>query len=422
MSELYRVITRGGKRGFELHQHPGQLRAWDSERRFVFVIAGTQSGKTSWGPFWLRREIDKRGPGDFLAVTATYDLFKLKMLPEMQRVFCDLMQWGRYGASERVIESYDKRSRIILRSADAEGGLESATAKAAWTDECGQDRFRLESWEAVQRRLSLAEGRNLGTTTPFNLGWLKMQVYDRWRAGDPDYDVIQFESIMNPVFPLAEYERAKRTLPDWKFQMMYRGNFSRPAGLIYEDFTDDLVVKPFAIPVEWPRYVGIDFGAVHTATIWTAHDVEHAAYYMYRETLEGGKSTDEHVKAALYRAAGERVMGWYGGSKSESQQRMDWATAGIVASEPPVADVEAQIDRVIKLFKMKQLFVFRDCAGLRDELGTYSREVDAMGQSTEKIKDKESFHRLDALRYLVAGVVGAWHGIGIWDWDEHGPI
>ena len=30
------------------------------------------------------------GEGDYLAVTATYDLLKLKFLPEMQRYFCDL--------------------------------------------------------------------------------------------------------------------------------------------------------------------------------------------------------------------------------------------------------------------------------------------------------------------------------------------
>ncbi len=27
-----------------LHFHPGQLRAWDSEKRFIAVLAGTQGG------------------------------------------------------------------------------------------------------------------------------------------------------------------------------------------------------------------------------------------------------------------------------------------------------------------------------------------------------------------------------------------
>ena len=45
--------------------------------------------------------------------------------------------------------------------------------------------------------------------------------------------------------------------------------------------------------------------------------------------------------------------------------------------------------------------MFDTCAGVLDEIGTYGRELDDMGQPTEKIKDKEQFHRLDALRYCV---------------------
>lgn len=396
----------GGK--ISLHLHAGQTKAWDSDRRFVFVVAGTQGGKTSFGPWWLWREVKQRGPGDYLAVTATYDLFKLKMLPEMRRVFCELLPGWTWVASDRVIVSDDGQTRIILRSANAPGGLESATAKAAWLDECGQDDFRITAWEAVQRRLSLSQGRVLGTTTPYNLGWLKQEVYDRWRGGDPDYSVIQFRSIENPAFPRSEYERAKASLPRWKFEMFYNGEFARPAGLIYEDFDENLhKVKPFPIPPEWPRYVGIDFGAVHTALVWIAENPETKCYYLYRESLQGGMSTNQHAAQARKDAEGENVVRWTGGARSETQQRMDWNAAGIPVNESPIIDVEAGIDRVIELFKTKRLFIFSDCRGVLDELGTYSRVLDDRGQPTEKIKDKETFHRLDALRYDVSALAKA---------------
>jgi hypothetical protein len=396
----------GGK--IRLHLHSGQTKAWDSSRRFVFVVAGTQGGKTSFGPWWLWREVKQQGAGDYLAVTATYDLFKLKMLPEMRRVFCELLPGWTWVASDRVIVSDDGQTRIILRSANAPGGLESATAKAAWLDECGQDDFRLESWEAVLRRLSLSRGRVLGTTTPYNLGWLKSEVYDRWRAGDADYEVVQFKSTQNPRFPLAEYERAKASLPRWKFEMFYNGEFARPAGLIYEDFDENLhKVKPFPIPPEWPRYVGIDFGAVHTALVWIAENPETKCYYLYRESLQGGMSTNQHAAGARASAKGQNVVRWTGGARSETQQRMDWNAAGIPVNESPIIDVEAGIDRVIELFKTKRLFIFSDCRGVIDELGTYSRVLDDHGQPTEKIKDKETFHRLDALRYDVSALAPA---------------
>jgi hypothetical protein len=59
---------------------------------------------------------------------------------------------------------------------------------------------------------------------------------------------------------------------------------------------------------------------------------------------------------------------------------------------------------VIALLKEKRIIIFDTCAGLINELLTYSRELDDAGQPTEKIKDKETFHRLDALRYVVAGM------------------
>jgi hypothetical protein len=386
--------------------HPGQTRPYKSTRRFTFVVAGTQSGKTSFGPLWLRAEIERAGAGDYLAATATFDLFKLKMLPEMKYFFCTLQGW-QWVASDRTIVSPSGKTRIILRSANAEGGLESATAKAAWLDECGQDAFRLEAWQAVQRRLSLSQGRVLGTTTPYNLGWLKTEVYDRWRAQDPDYQIVQFASTMNPAFPLAEFERARRVLPDWKFRMFYEGEFTRPAGLIYADFDESIqLVDDFSIPPDWPRWVGADFGGAHTSLVWLAQNPAKDVYYLYRESLEGGLSTREHAAKALEFAQAENVVFWAGGAKSETQQRMDWQSNGVPLREPQFADVEAGIDRVTELIKTRRLFVFRSCVGTRDELGTYAREVDEYGLPTAKIKDKEKFHRLDALRYIAQHIVG----------------
>jgi len=401
--ELVEILPGGKAR---LHLHAGQVKADRSKARFTFVVAGTQSGKTSWGPWWLAEEIERQGAGDYLAVTATYDLFKLKMLPEMTRVFVDLLRRWTWQASDRVLYRKSDKSRIILRSANAPEGLESATAKAAWLDECGQDAFRLESWEAVQRRLALHQGRVLGTTTPYNMGWLKIDVYDRWRNGDTDYNVIQFASTMNPQFPMEEYHRAKATLPAWKFEMFYNGNFTRPAGLIYEDFTDQHLIAPFDIPAGWPWYVGIDPGAVNTAVIWLAKNPEKNVYYLVDESLEGSLSTVQHAHKALGRAERRNVVVWALGAKSEVQQRLDWQQNGVPVIEPMVVDVEAGIDRVTSLLKTNRIYVFNTLRGVRDEFGTYSREIDDFGQPTEKIKDKETFHRMDALRYIVQHIEG----------------
>lgn len=420
-----------------LHLHPGQLRAWDSDRRFVFVIAGTQGGKTAFGPWWLYREIyggwgrAGRGSGDYIAVTSTFDLFKLKMLPALREVFEHILGIARYWSGDKVIELRDPKSgkfwatraddpmwgRIILRSAQSSGGLESATANAAWLDEVGQDDFTLQAWEAVLRRIALHQGRVLGTTTPYNLGWLKQQIYDPWQRGaDADIEVIQFTSTENPAFPVAEMELARTKLPDWKFRMFYKGQFERPAGQIYRAFIDAYreagghKVAPFVLPRAWPRYVGVDPGAVNQAKLWLAHDTATDTYYLYRERFGGEKSTAEHARECLDLAVGtvERVVRYYIGAPSETQQRMDWQNAGVAnVAAPPVSDVESGIDRVIGLFKQHRLYIFDACAGTLDELGTYRRKLDKNGDPTHEIVDKNKYHHLDALRYVVAGVTEA---------------
>ena len=433
MPALYDIDARGKLR---MHMHPGQLRAWDSKARFTFVLAGTQSGKTSWGPWWLWREIantaDPAGNGnDYIAATASYDLFKLKMLPELRTVFEHTLKWARFWSSDRVLELSDPATgkfwakgaddrmwgRIMLRSAASGGGLEALTGRAAWLDECGQDEFTVEIWEAVLRRLSLSRGRVLGTTTPYNLGWLLSEVYKPWRAGSADFNVIQFPSFINPQFSREEYERAKASMPAHRFDMFYRGLLTKPAGLIYNCWDDDIhLVKPFDIPPQWPRYVGIDFGAVNTALVWVAEDPNKRIFYAYRESLEGEASTAEHCRRAHRHAGLENVVLWLGGSPSEEQQRMDWNAEHIPVIQPYISDVEGGIARVYGLFKTKRLRVFDTCRGLLDEIGSYKRKMDDKGEPTEEIENKRTFHRLDALRYVGSALGGASVETGVNPW------
>jgi len=194
------------------------------------MCGSPQVGKTCFGPHWLQREIlgddhyEGKGPGDYLAITATYPLLKLKMLPEFLYVFRDLQKLGIWKESDRVFTSHDRAHgapswRVIFGSATNPESIESATAKAAWLDEMGQHQFKRDAWEAVERRLSLSQGRVLGTTTLYELGWQKTELYDRWKAGDDSIDWIEVDALVNPAFPRAEYERAKQILPRWKFNM-----------------------------------------------------------------------------------------------------------------------------------------------------------------------------------------------------------
>ncbi len=394
------------------HFHPGQLQAWDSERRFVVVLSGTQGGKTVSGPPWLHREIKRCGPGDYLVVTPTFALLDKKALPEFIKLFVDYLGLGRYIGSptrrfevspigqKRLFNDYGRayKTTIWFGYAADPDSLESATAKAAWLDEAGQRVFRQESYEAVMRRLSIHQGRMLITTTPYYHGWLKTRFWDQ-RHTDPDVDLVHFESIMNPAFPHEEWERARRELPPWRFDMFYRARFTRPAGLIYNSFdSDTMTCRPFVVPPEWPRYLGLDFGGVNTAGVFIAQRPEDGQLFLYREYFGGDATAASHAAAILEGEPGEFEA--FGGAPGEQQWRDEFTAAGLRIRRPLVSDVEVGINRVYALFASGRLTIFDNCGGILDELANYSRVTDENSNPLEAIADKSKYHRLDALRYV----------------------
>ena len=402
-----------------LNFHKGQRRALASTKRIVAIIAGWRSGKTSMAPYWLHREMLAKGPGDYLVAAPNYPLIDKAAGPEISQYFGRLLGLGRLNRSppqqfvfsEEGCEKLwglvpDRQPRILFGHADEPESLEAMSAKAVWLDEAGQNRFRLGSWEAVQQRLSIDQGRALITTKPYNLGWLKQLVFDPWeKAGrnHPDIDVFQFSSLMNPIFPKAEWDRAMASLPRWKFDMQYRGIFTKPAGLIYDCFDDATHRAPrFAVPPLWSRYLGLDFGGVNTAGVFLACEPESGRLYVYREYKAGSRTAREHKEALAQGEPGLPLT--VGGSKGEGQWRDEFRAAGLPVREPAVSEVEVGIDRVYGAIKRGELVVMDHCTGLLDELGSYSRAVDDAGNPTEKIEAKETYHHLDALRYIVGWV------------------
>lgn len=409
--------------------HSGQRQAWESLRRFVFAVCGKQWGKTLYGPPHVDRWIMKYGQGDYLAVSATRDLFIAKMLPTMKQYFVADRKIARYWPGDRIFELCDPVTgdfgashshehekmwgRIILRTAESEEGMQSFTAKAAWLDEPGL--YKPDVWKDVRGRLSLNEGPVLGTTTLYHDGgWVKNLILDPFLQGDEDIDVINSPSTTNPFFSQAEFDSLQRTMPPYQFKMDYMGQIGRPPAGIYEDFEDKLredgghKCKRFVIPSEWPRVVAIDPGVVNPGKVWAAHDTAADVYYIYRAE-KGGQRREalQHAKDDLKTAKelNERVIWWAVGAKSEKYWREDYRTAGAQGvREPDTMDVEEGIDRVTQLIRQHRVFVFDDLKDFVGEVMSYSREI-KNGEVTKNIKDKATYHLMDALRYLAVQII-----------------
>ena len=412
----------------------------DESRSYLITNAYIPTHNTSYGPHWLFDEIYSeshgRGSGDYLAVTATYDLFKLKMHPTMMEVFDGIHDMARYWAGIRVIELRDPITgqfwaknaddpmwgRIILRSADALAGLESSTAKAAWLDEVGQDAFTVSAYHAIRRRLALNRGRILMTTTLYTYNWFLTRMVKPILAtgetkfindplGDIDYtesdemnaSLVQFDSTVNPLFTKEEYAEAQNTLSEEEFSMFYRGRETTRRFLIYNNFNPEKhTTKRFHIPENWARYVGVDFGGTHMAAMFYAEEPETKRLYAYKEYLAGNKTIKQHVADML---SEEPVIPLcYGGAKGEGQWRAEFSQAGLHINQPVVEDVDIGISRVYAQHANDGIIYFDDLSHIIEEKGTYRHKRNSDGTYSDEIVSKNTYHMLDAERYIISAI------------------
>jgi hypothetical protein len=165
--------------------------------------------------------------------------------------------------------------------------------------------------------------------------------------------------------------------------------------------------------------VAIDPGVVNPGKLWAAHDAHENLYYLYRAekglTYRDGSqvgerlSSKEHGVYDVARAGklGERVIWWAVGAKSEKYWREDYQKAGAKGvRQPDVTEVEEGINRATLLIREHRLIIFDDLAEFRDEIMRYSRVIKD-GVVLKDIKDKNTFHLMDSLRYLAVQLVKA---------------
>lgn len=410
------LVSYDADGGLHLNLNVAQQSVGLSEKRFVVLLGGTQLGKTSYCPWWLfnriRETCRKDELNDYLVVTATYPLMNLKLLPAFVEVYEDILKLGKLNKSEKVIyfNYRGAKGRIIFCSAENPESMESATAKAAVLDECGQVQFRREAWEAIRRRLSLNRGRALLITTLYTGGgWIKTDFYDHWKKGDEvgaDIDIFQFPSTVNPKFSSEEYESARLSLPDWKFKLLYQGEFANAVGLIYDAFNTDVCLLPrnrWPVMDTWPRYCGMDFGT-DTAAVFYAVDPATGYIYADREYLAKGLTTQQHADNLKAMSKNWQVVKCNGGKgdKGDDGWRGDFTAAGWPCQMPTIQSVEIGIQRVYTLHKLNELFVCSDLYEYLKEKQSYSYKTDEENQPTGDIENKQRYHLMDSERGILS--------------------
>jgi len=388
----------------------------DYKARTLAAIAGTGGGKTCLGYWWLQTRMEAFPGYGWGVAEPTYQMLEKIILnsPDPERP--SLIDWTKqigifvdYKAGPRILLT--KLGVLYLGSADNPDTMQGPALKGYWLDEGGM--MTLIAHQTAIQRISFYDGQEFISTTPYNRGWLKTEIVDK--ADGVRIHVEQWRSIDNPKFPRHVYDEMKATMQRHRFSMMYDAEFERPMGMIYASFNSDkCVIEPFKIPESWPRYIGMDYGPVHTAVIWYAKNpVKYKNWpsgtmFGYREYLEGNKSIAQHVIDLKRLSKGEEIMRKVAsGLPSERQWRREFSEKGWHLQECRITDVEMGIDKVWTMHSQDKLVYFNTMRDILRQKEEYRRKLDESQQPTEVIENKAQFHKMDAERYIIASLASS---------------
>lgn len=410
--------------------HIGQLAVWESKARELVVLAGTRSGKTSLAPALGLREQQRKKHGDGLVVSPSYKLMDRAMIPAWKRAIRSdsknpmgtyfdskkCIVFNEIGCKELGVESFT----VWFGHGDDPDSLESMDASWAICDESGQKRFKAASKEAIDRRVAQREGRIFHLTTPYEFNWLKYDIVDKagrvttaseeglqileYPDRDPLIEVFSFESRLNPTFPMDEWERQLAKLPPWRFNMMYRGQFTRPAGAVLENFDENMHEVPAYRPSnDWFRVQGTDFGDANTAAVHLARLPGTDKWLAYGEYHQGHVPEEQHV--ATWELQGRQLA--VGGAPSEDEWRNKFANKGFPIQRPPLQDRMVGYHIINSMFAENRLFISRNCPRLLKEVKEISYELGETGEPNPlKIEDERKYHLVASLRYACVAADG----------------
>lgn len=372
----------------------------DFKSTVLAAIAGTGGGKTALGYWWLHSRMEAFPGCGWLVSEPTYPMLSKILLnspdpsrPDIIRYFESVGHHPKYEAVAKILKT--DFGQIYLGSTDNPDSMQGMAVKGCWLDEPGM--MVLAAYQTALQRTSMQSGQVLLTTTPYNMGWLKTEVYDK--ASDTIH-VETWRSIDRPGFPLDKYEEMKRTLSPSRFAMMFDGKFERPEGLIYADFEESRhVVNYSPYPAACRVVAGLDWGYSNPGVIEVIAETPDKQAIIVHEEYHNGMTVDQWAVLAKDLKRTFRIESFYC-DPAEPQDIEFFKRAGLNALAAENAVVPG-INKVIEGWRTDKLKISQDAAPhLLEELGVYH-------WSDNKIKEqpvKESDHACDALRYGIMGL------------------
>lgn len=215
-----------------------------------------------------------------------------------------------------------------------------------------------------------------------------------------------------------EYIQMLDTLPEDIRAAHRYGDWDAMAGQYFSEFRREVhVVKPFTLPLEWPRYRAFDYGLDMFACYWFAIDFDDRVW-VYREYRESGLIVSQAAEAMRrLTPLSERIQFTVAPPDMWSTQKDTGRTMAEIFTENGVGLVRASSQRIQGWMVLKEFLKIRtdgrpgmliteDCPGLIRDLPALQH--DEKNPSDCAKEPHEITHSPDAIRYgLIYRTMGA---------------
>lgn len=237
-------------------------------------------------------------------------------------------------------------------------------------------------------------------------------VYDDFQSEPkPGYRFAEVDGRDNPY--IDQDGRARRVAGYGKHELAARqsGKFVALEGRVYDDWSRGLHLVPArAVPPEWPRFAGIDFGTSNPfACVLAALDPTDNVLHVLAVHYQAGWTWERQAEAvrALFDRHGWPEIVW--ADPEDKNARMQLAEAGI-ANVAAVKDIRPGINAVSTRLAADangrpHLLVHDEtCRPLMREIEGYCWAPRVGQRDAPDLPIKANDHAMDALRYLCYGL------------------
>lgn len=291
--------------------------------------------------------------------------------------------------------------QAISYSGDEPDQLRGPQHMKVWADELAKFMYPQQTWDNLMLGLRIGDNpQAIVTTTPRPLRLLMNMSQDKrcivTRGHTLDNKLNLAPEFLDYV--VSMYEGTKLGRQELAGELL-----ETLEGLVYDAFRPTMCIIPrFALPDDWPRYFGQDFGRVNTAALWYAQDLNTGFLYLYR-IYKQKASVLEHAQKFKELSGQEKIIRRVGGNHQEQEARDGYALAGWPIAEPKHStDRIERIRRVNSLHSQDKIYIFSDLHGYIDEKLTFSYEIDKEDRLQEKIHSEAEYHYMSAESYLLS--------------------